>query len=154
MMPLIGRPLNGRPSYLAQQEFSRRVAKVCCVQVEGNWFSGPAALVRQNATVQSRDQQVLIRQGARIVARHTRQPANQRSRQVIACHWAGLVPQRAIESAQVGGDIHAGMVELNAVQRLHCPGRSVMTRPCWRRWADGRPKATVNGGRGHHHSLR
>jgi len=75
-------PLNGRPSYLAEQEFSRRVARDCCVQVEGNWYSVPAALVRQNVTVQIRDQQVLIRQGGRIVARHTRQTANQRSRQV------------------------------------------------------------------------
>jgi len=61
--------LNGRPSYLAEQEFSRRVAKDCCVQVEGNWYSVPAALVRQNVTVQIRDQQVLIRQGGRIVGR-------------------------------------------------------------------------------------
>ena len=38
-------PLNGRPSYLAEQEFSRRVAKDCCVQVEGNWYSVPAALM-------------------------------------------------------------------------------------------------------------
>jgi hypothetical protein len=37
--------LNGKPSYLAEQEFSRRVAKDCCVQVEGNWYSVPAALV-------------------------------------------------------------------------------------------------------------
>ena len=42
---------------------------------------------------------MVIRQGGRIMARHMRQPANQRSRQVIAGHWAGLVPQRAIEAA-------------------------------------------------------
>jgi hypothetical protein len=69
------------------------------VQVEGNWYSVPAALVRQNVMVQIRGQQVVIRQGGRIVARHSHQPANQRSRQVIAGHWAGLVPQRAIEAA-------------------------------------------------------
>lgn len=109
--------LNGKPSYLAEQEFSRRVAKDCCVQVEGNWYSVPAALVRQNVTVQIRDQQVLIRQGGRIVARHSRQAANQRSRQVIAGHWAGLVPQRAIEAAQAGSSTHAGVVELDAVRR-------------------------------------
>ena len=91
--------LNGKPSFLAEQEFSRRVAKDCCVQVEGNWYSVPAALVRQNVMVQIRGQQVVIRQGGRIVARHSHQPANQRSRQVIAGHWAGLVPQRAIEAA-------------------------------------------------------
>ncbi|QPN70108.1 IS21 family transposase [Synechococcus sp. CBW1108] len=109
--------LNDRPSYLAEQEFSRRVAKDCCVQVEGNWCSVPAAMVRQNVTVQIRDQQVLIRQGGRIVARHTRQAANQRSRQVIAGHWAGLVPQRAIEAAQAGNGPGAAVVELESVRR-------------------------------------
>jgi transposase len=95
--------LNGKPSFLAEQEFSRRVAKDCCVQVEGNWYSVPAALVRQSVVVQIRDQQVVIRQGGRIVARHSRHPANQRSRQVIAGHWAGLVPQRVIEQASGAG---------------------------------------------------
>ena len=107
--------LNGKPSFLAEQEFSRRVARDCCVQVEGNWYSVPAALVRQNVMVQIRHQQVVIRQGGRIVARHTRQPANQRSRQVIAGHWAGLVPQRAIEAAQSSG--MAEVVALDAVRR-------------------------------------
>jgi hypothetical protein len=68
-------------------------------------------------TVQIRDQQVLIRQGGRIVARHTRQAANQRCRQVIAGHWAGLVPQRAIEAAQAGTNTNSGVVELDAVRR-------------------------------------
>jgi len=107
--------LNGKPSFLAEQEFSRRVARDCCVQVEGNWYSVPAALVRQNVTVQIRHQQVVIRQSGRIVARHSRQPANQRSRQVIAGHWAGLVPQRSIEAAQTDG--MAEVVALDAVRR-------------------------------------
>ncbi|MCS5692624.1 hypothetical protein NZK33_11595 [Cyanobium sp. FGCU-6] len=115
--------LNGKPSYLAEQEFSRRVAKDCCVQVEGNWYSVPAALVRQNVTVQIRDQQVLIRQGGRIVARHRRQAANQRSRQVIAGHWAGLVPQRAIEAAQ---SENAGIAEVVALDSVR---RSSLARP-------------------------
>jgi hypothetical protein len=107
--------LNGNPSYLAEQEFSRRVAKDCCDQVEGNWYSVPSALVGQNVMVQIRDQEVLIRQGGRIVARHTRQGANHRIRQVIAGHWAGLVPQRAIETAH---QTSAGaVVELDAVRR-------------------------------------
>jgi len=96
--------LNGKPSYLAEQEFSRRVARDCCVQVEGNWYSVPAALVRQNVMVQIRDQQVL-----------TRQEANHRIRQVIAGHWAGLVPQRAIEAAQENSA--KAVVELDAVRR-------------------------------------
>ncbi len=107
--------LNGKPSYLAEQEFSRRVAKDCCVQVEGNWYSVPAALVGQNVMVQIRDQEVLIRQGGRIVARHTRQEANHRIRQVIAGHWVGLVPQRAIEAAHQTSA--APVVELDAVRR-------------------------------------
>jgi hypothetical protein len=107
--------LNGKPSFLAEQEFSRRVARDCCVQVEGNWYSVPAALVRQNVTVQIRHQQVVIRQSGRIVARHTRQEANQHSRQVIAGHWAGLVPQRSIDAAQKDG--LAEVVTLDAVQR-------------------------------------
>ena len=77
----------------------------------------PAALVRQSVTVQIRDQQVLIRQGGRIVARHSRQAANQRSRQVIAGHWAGLVPQRAIDAAQIGNGGADAVVELNAIRR-------------------------------------
>ncbi len=116
-------PLNGRPSYLAEQEFSRRVAKDCCVQVEGNWYSVPAALVRQSVTVQIRDQQVLIRQGGRIVARHSRQSANQRSRQVIAGHWEGLIPQRAIEAAQADHGTTCEVVELDVVRR------SALARP-------------------------
>ena len=107
--------LNGKPSYLAEQEFSRRVAKDCCVQVEGNWYSVPVALVGQNVTVQVRDQQVVIRQAGRIVARHSRQAANHRIRQVIAGHWAGLVPQRVIEAAQADG--LAEVVTLSAVRR-------------------------------------
>jgi hypothetical protein len=53
-MALMG--LNGKISYLVELEFSRRVARDCCVQVEGNWYSVPVALVRQNVTVQIRDQ--------------------------------------------------------------------------------------------------
>ncbi len=87
------------------------------MQVEGNWYSVPAALVRQSVTVQIRDQQVLIRQGGRIVARHGRQAANQRSRQVIAGHWEGLIPQRAIDAAQANNGAGSAVVELDAVRR-------------------------------------
>jgi hypothetical protein len=72
-------------------------------------------LVRQNVIVQIRDQEVLIRQGGRIVARHTRQEANHRIRQVIAGHWAGLVPQRANETAHQTNS--TAVVELDAVRR-------------------------------------
>jgi len=61
---------------------------------------------------------VLIRQGGRIVARHARQNANQRSRQVIAGHWEGLIPQRAIEAAHTARRPGAGeVVVLESVRR-------------------------------------
>jgi hypothetical protein len=41
-----------------------------------------------------RDQQVLIRHGGRIVARHERLQPGSRRRRVIEGHWEGLVPQR------------------------------------------------------------
>ncbi len=44
-------PLNGKPSFLAEKQFSRCVAKDCCVQEQGNCYSVPAALVRQSVTV-------------------------------------------------------------------------------------------------------
>jgi len=72
-------------------------------------------LVGQNVTVQVRDQPVVIRQAGRIVARHSRQAANHRIRQVITGHWAGLVPQRVIEAAQADG--LAEVVTLDAVRR-------------------------------------
>ena len=92
-------PLKNRPSYLAEQEFSRVVANDCCVQVEGNWYSVPNALVRQRVSVLLRNQRVLIRYRGHEVARHQRQPTNHRHRQVISGHWAGLLPQRALEQA-------------------------------------------------------
>ena len=49
------------------------------------------------------------------MARHSRQAANHRIRQVIAGHWAGLVPQRAIEAAHENSA--AAVVELDAVRR-------------------------------------
>ena len=33
--------LNGTLSYMAEQEFSRRVAKACCIQVEGTDCGAP-----------------------------------------------------------------------------------------------------------------
>jgi hypothetical protein len=80
------------------------------VQVKGNLNIVPAALVRQSVTVQIRHQNVQIRQGGRIVARRFRQASNQQSRQVIAGHWAGLVPQRAIDANQSGNGAVAEVV--------------------------------------------
>jgi hypothetical protein len=105
------KPLKNRPSYLAEEEFSRVVANDCCVQVEGNWYSVPPALVRQRVSVLVADQRVVIRYRGHEVARHQRQPANHRYRQVISGHWAGLLPQRALEQAMgVNTTEHVGGV--------------------------------------------
>ena len=57
------------------------------------------------------------------MARHGRQAANQRSRQVIAGHWEGLIPQRAIEAAQADHGTTCEVVELDVVRR------SALARP-------------------------
>lgn len=49
--------------------------------LEDNGYSMPAALLRQNVSLQIRDQQVLIPQGGRTVALHSCPAANQRSQQ-------------------------------------------------------------------------
>jgi transposase len=87
-------PLRGKPSFLAERELVRIVHSDCCVEVEANWYSAPQALIRQRVSVLVADQQVLIRHGGRIVARHERLRPGSRSRQVIEGHWEGLVPQR------------------------------------------------------------
>ena len=78
-----------------------------------------AALVRQNVMVQIRDQQVLIRQRGRIVPRYTLQAAHQRSRQVVAGHWAGLVPLR--------GCCGGGGLMPRSTQQIPTPSRPGMT---------------------------
>ena len=111
--------LNGKPSYLAEQEFCRRVAKDCCVQVEGNWYSVPVALVRQNVMVQIRDQQVLIRQGGRIgvptVSGPTSRPGNG------AALVAGTAPER------LRGCCGGGGLMPRSTQQTPAPSRSGMT---------------------------
>ena len=87
-------PLGGRHSFLAERELVRIVHSDCCVEVEANWYSAPQALIRQRVSELVADQQVLIRHGARIVARHERLRPGSRSRQVIEGHWEGLLPQR------------------------------------------------------------
>jgi transposase len=97
-------PLEAKPSFLAERELVRIVHSDCCVEVDANWYSAPQALIRQRVSVLVRDQQVLIRHGGRIVARHDRQKPGSRSRRVIEAHWEGLVPQRqrleAVRSVQ------------------------------------------------------
>lgn len=93
-------PLPNRPSFLAEWEGQRMVAKDCCVQVEGNWYSAPQELIGQRLTVQIRDQTVLLRHRGRIVAEHRRQPANHRRREVIEEHWRGLLPAEQARQAE------------------------------------------------------
>jgi hypothetical protein len=93
-------PLPNRPSFLAEWEGQRIVAKDCCVQVEGNWTTAPRELICQRLTVQIHDQTVLLRHRGRIVAEHRRQPANHRRRQVIEDHWRGLLPAEQARQAE------------------------------------------------------
>jgi transposase len=94
-------PLRGKPSFLSERELVRMVHSDCCVEVEANWYSAPQALIRQRVSVLVRDQQVLIRHGGRIVARHERLQPGSRRRQVIEGHWEGLLPQRQQREAVV-----------------------------------------------------
>jgi transposase len=93
-------PLPNRPSFLAEWEGQRIVAKDCCVQVEGNWYTAPRELIGQRLTVQIRDQTLLLRHRGRIVSEHRRQPANHRRRQVIEDHWRGLLPAEQARQAE------------------------------------------------------
>jgi transposase len=93
-------PLAARPSFLAEWEGQRIVAKDCCLQVEGNWYSAPQELIGQRLTVQIRDQTLLLRHRGRLVAEHRRQPANHRRREVIRGHWQGLLPAEQVQQAE------------------------------------------------------
>ena len=93
-------PLPERASFLAEWEGQRIVAKDCCVQVEGNWYSAPQELIGQRLTVQIRDQTLLLRHRGRIVAEHRRVPANHRRREVIHGHWQGLLPGEQTRQAE------------------------------------------------------
>ncbi|CAK6692676.1 hypothetical protein BBFGKLBO_01283 [Synechococcus sp. CBW1107] len=85
-------PLPHKPSFLAERELVRVVHNDACVEVEGNWYSVPWALLKQRVSVLVGDQQVQIRHGGRVVARHGRVAANRRHRSVLRGHWDGLVP--------------------------------------------------------------
>jgi transposase len=113
-------PLGGRPSFLAERELVRIVHSDCCVEVEANWYSAPQALIRQRVSVLVADQQVLIRHGGRIVARHERLRPGSRSRRVIEGHWEGLLPQRqqreAARSLEPAAASREGVRELRVVR--------------------------------------
>ena len=88
-------PLPSKPSFLAERELERVVHNDACIEVEGNWYSVSWKLLKQRVSVLVRDQQVLIRHGGRVVARHERLGANSRQRSVLPGHWEGLVPPAA-----------------------------------------------------------
>ena len=102
-----------------ERELVRIVHSDCCVEVESNWYSAPQALIRQRVSVLVADQQVLIRHGGRIVARHGRLRPGSRSRQVIEGHWEGLVPQRQRREALASLEpIAAAAAAVERVPRL------------------------------------
>jgi hypothetical protein len=123
-------PLPERPSFLAEWEGQRMVAKDCCVQVEGNWHSAPQAMIGQRLTVQIRDQTLLLRHRGRIVAEHCRAPANQRCRQVIEEHWRGLRPAEQVRQAE---ETHAlerpERMDGQRPERSSCLARSLADDP-------------------------
>ncbi|QEY31242.1 IS21 family transposase [Synechococcus sp. RSCCF101] len=94
------RPLCGKPSFLAEREQKRVVAKDCCIQLEGNWYSAPQQLIGQRITAQVRHQTVRLLHRGRIVAEHPLQSANHRCRQVIRSHWQGLLPAEQLQQAR------------------------------------------------------
>jgi len=93
-------PLPQKPSFLAERELVRVVHNDACIEVEGNWYSVPWALLKQRVSVLVRDQQVQIRHGGRVVARHGRVAANRRHRSVLRGHWDGLVPPAQLVLAE------------------------------------------------------
>jgi hypothetical protein len=113
-------PLESKPSFLSERELLRTVHTDCCVEVEANWYSAPRELIRQRVSVLVRDQQVLIRHGGRIVARHDRLPAGSRARRVIEGHWEGLVPrkQRQQAAASLEPATHRDEKEGSGVRRM------------------------------------
>jgi transposase len=113
-------PLESKPSFLSERELLRTVHTDCCVEVEANWYSAPQELIRQRVSVLVRDQQVLIRHGGRIVARHDRLPAGSRARRVIEGHWEGLVPrkQRQQAAASLEPATHRDEKESSGVRRM------------------------------------
>jgi hypothetical protein len=82
-------PLPQKPTFLAERELVRVVHNDACVEVEGNWCSVPWALLKQQVSMLLRDQQVQIRHGGRVVARHGRVAANRLHRSVLRGHWDG-----------------------------------------------------------------
>ncbi|MFM7754435.1 MAG: IS21 family transposase [Cyanobium sp.] len=124
-------PLPERPSFLAEWEGQRIVAKDCCVQVEGNWYSAPQELIGQRLTVQIRDQTLLLRHRGRIVAEHRRAPANHRRRDVANGHWKGLLPaeqMRQAEESLIAGPterIRGSGVQRQRQVRSSCLARSL-----------------------------
>jgi hypothetical protein len=119
-------PLEGKPSFLAERELVRIVHSDCCVEVEANWYSAPQALIRQRVSVLVRDQQVLIRHGGRIVARHERLQPGSRSRRVIEGHWEGLVPQR--QQREAVRSLEAAAANTNGVRGLRVVRSSELAR--------------------------
>lgn len=111
-------PLKGKPSFLAERELVRIVHSDCCVEVEANWYSAPQSLIRQRVSVLVADQQVLIRHGGRIVARHERLRPGSRSRRVIEGHWEGLLPQRQQREAVASLEPIAAAAAVERVPRM------------------------------------
>ena len=95
------RPLPARPLPVRQRRLARRVASDCFVDVDTVRYSVPHRLVRQQVEVLVGDDQVVVFDGAEIVARHARCDEPHR-RVVDPSHFEGLC--RVTTSDRVAGE--------------------------------------------------
>lgn len=83
------RPLPAQPLPVRQRRFARKVSTDCFVDVDTVRYSVPHALVRRSVEVVVGDNQVIVFNGADIVARHAR-CAEPHQRVVDKAHFEGL----------------------------------------------------------------
>lgn len=95
------RPLPARPIPVRQRRLARRVATDCFVDVDTVRYSVPSRLVRKSVEVLVGDEEVVVFDGATIVARHAR--CNEpHARVVDASHFEGMC--RVTTSDRIVGD--------------------------------------------------
>lgn len=84
------RPLEGRPPFRQQRELERRVGNDACVVVDTNAYSVPWRLIGRQVTVQIANQELVVFEAGREVARHP-VSAGTRQRMIERSHLVGIV---------------------------------------------------------------
>jgi transposase len=84
------RPINGRPSFIAVRELSRRVQSDACVEVDTNAYSVPWRLIGETVRVEVTGDHVRVFYAANEVARHP-YTLGRRQRILDRQHLAGIV---------------------------------------------------------------